>query len=104
MTEIHDVPAPRNSRIVRQAQTDAVGDGALGPVIRSALGVMRESAGLIFHVVGLGVALVSEPKTSRPKCGVGQARAAAPKSAKIIAFPLNSNRRAAGPGLNRNRP
>jgi len=60
-----------------------------------------ESAGLIGHIVGFGVALVSGPKTSRPKSGVPQARLAGPKLTNVTPFPLNSKRQATK--LNRNR-
>jgi hypothetical protein len=39
---------------------NAAGDRALEPVIQSALGIVRESAGLLYHIVGFGIALVSD--------------------------------------------
>jgi hypothetical protein len=79
---------------------NAAGDRALEPVIQSAMGIARESAGLFHHIVGFAVALVSDPKPNR---GTKQTRSAAPKSANVIPFPQlgTSSRR---PKLSRNRP
>jgi len=73
--------------------------GALEPIIQSAVGIVRESAGLLYHIAGLGIALVSGPK---PTCGSKQTSAAAPKIANVIPFPQleTSSRR---PKLNRNK-
>lgn len=51
---------------------DIAGARALEPVVQSALGIVRESTSLLYHIAGLGaglgIALVSDPKLSRPKC------------------------------------
>jgi hypothetical protein len=73
--------------IERQKGVVVVGDGTLDPVIQSTLGVVRESAGLLYHVAGFGAALVSGPKISRPKRGMRQTGSAAQKSANVISFP-----------------
>jgi hypothetical protein len=75
--------------------TDAVKFSDLDPVIQSALGILRESAGLLVHIAGFGVALVSDPKSSRPKTGTKQAGSAARGSADVIPFAQRetSNRR-----------
>ena len=107
MTVINEQPASRKPRIAQQNGVVAVGDGALEPVIQSALiqsalGIVRESADLLCHIAGFGVALVSGPKISRPKRGIKQTRSAAPKSANVILFPqleTSSHR----PKLNRNK-
>jgi hypothetical protein len=39
---------------------DIAGARALEPVIQSAVGIVRESAGLLYHIAGLGIALVSD--------------------------------------------
>jgi hypothetical protein len=94
MTVINEQTASRTPGIA--PQVDAVLDRALRePVIRSAVGVVRESAGLLYHIAGLGIALISSPEISRRQHGSKQARSAAPNSANIIPFP-NSKRQATG--------
>ena len=73
--------------IERQKAVVVVGDGTLDPVIQSALGIVRESVGLLYHIARVGVALVSGPKISRPKRGMRQTGSAARKSANVIPFP-----------------
>jgi hypothetical protein len=87
------------SGIAEQTAIDAVAGGALEPVIQSAVGIVRESACLLYHIAGLGIALASGPK---PKCGSKQTSADAPKNANAIPFPQleTSSRR---PKLNRNK-
>jgi hypothetical protein len=68
-----------------------------GPVIRSAVGIVRESACLLFHIAGLGIALISGPEISRRQHGSKQTQSAAPNSANVIHFP-NSKRQATGQG------
>jgi hypothetical protein len=67
--------------------TDAVEHSDFDPVIQSVLGILRESAGLLVHLAGLGVALVSDPRSSRPKASLTQIDPAARKSANVIPFP-----------------
>jgi hypothetical protein len=57
----------RVSPFAERKRVVAVGDGTLEPVVESVLGIVRESAGLLYHLAGFGVALVSGPKISRPK-------------------------------------
>ena len=77
-------------------QVDTVLDLALRePVIRSAVGIVRESACLLYHVAGLGIALVSGPEISPRQNASKQTRSAAPNSANVILFP-NPKRGAAG--------
>lgn len=40
--------------------------GMLGPVIRSAVGVVRESAGLVYNVAELGLSLVLDTRKIAP--------------------------------------
>jgi hypothetical protein len=68
-------------------RTDIAGARALEPVIQSALGIVRESAVLLYHIAGFGIALVSDPKLSRPNYATEHARSAAPRSANVIPFP-----------------
>ena len=87
---------PRQGNDTRQYGIDAVLDRALrDPVIRSAVGVVRESACLLYHIAGLGIALVSDPEISRRQRVSKQSRSAAPNSANVILFP-NPERRATG--------
>ena len=84
---------PRQGNDTRQYGIDAVLDRALrDPVIRSAVGVVRESACLLYHIAGFGIALVSGPERSRRQ---DQTRSAAPYGANVIPFP-NSKRRDTG--------
>jgi hypothetical protein len=102
MTVINEQPASRKPTTAQQKRVDTVGSVALNPVIQSALGVVRESAGLLYHLAGLGIALVSDPKMSRPKSGIGRSRAGAPKSTNVIPFrQLGSSSRR--PRISRNR-
>jgi hypothetical protein len=68
-------------------RTEIAGTRALEPVIQSALGVMRESAGLLYHIAGFGIALLSGPRNSQPKYGTGRTRPVTPQGANVIAFP-----------------
>jgi hypothetical protein len=68
-------------------RTDIAGARALEPAIQSALGIARESADLLYHIVGFGIALVSGPKNSRPKYGTGRTRLVTPEDANVIPFP-----------------
>jgi hypothetical protein len=98
MTVINEQPASRKPGVAQQKGADTAGAPALEPVIQSAFGIVRESAGLLYHIAAFGIALVSAPK----KCDSGQQRPAAPKSANVILFP-DSKRRATGQSSNRNR-
>jgi hypothetical protein len=94
MTVIDEQTASRKLGIA--PQVDTVLDRALRePVIRSAVGIVRESAGLLYHIAGLGIALISSPEISRRQSGSKQTRSAAPNSANVIRFP-NSKCRATG--------
>lgn len=89
--------APRKDGACRKD----IGPSALALVIQSAVGVVRESVGLIYHVAGFGVALVSSPNLSRPRHDLGPTRSTARESANVIPFPrleTPSHR----PSLNRN--
>ena len=101
MTVINEQPASRKPGVAQQKGADTAGATALEPVIQSALRIVRESAGLLYHIAELGIALVSGPKISRPNCGTTQTRPAAPKSANVILFP-NSKRQATGQNSSRN--
>lgn len=87
-------PTPRQT--VRSSggsrRTDIAGARALEPVIQSALGIVRESAGLLYHIAGFVVALVSDPQSSP----------VAPEGANVIPLP-SSKCRATGQRSTRNR-
>ena len=94
MTVINEQTEARQPSIA--PQVDTVLDRALRePVIRSAVGVVRESAGLLYHIAGLGIALVSGPEISRRQRVSKQARSAVPNGVNVILFP-NSKRQATG--------
>ena len=94
MTVINEQTASRKPSIA--PQVDTVLDRALRePVIRSAVGIVRESAGLLYHIAGLGIALISSPEISRPQHASKQTRSVAPNSANVIPF-SNSKRQATG--------
>jgi hypothetical protein len=94
MTVINEQSASRKPSVA--PQVDAFLDRALRePVIRSAVGIVRESACLLYHIAGLGIALISSPKVSRRQYGSKQTRSAAPNSANVVPFP-NSKRQATG--------
>jgi hypothetical protein len=61
------------------------------PIIQSAVAIVRESAGLLCHIAGFGIALVWDPN-SQPKCGTGRTRPVAPEGANVIAFPSSKCR------------
>jgi hypothetical protein len=94
MSVIDERTASRKPNIA--PQVDTVLDLALRePVIRSAVGIVCESACLLYHIAGLGIALVSGPEISRRQHGSKQTRSAAPNSANVIRFP-NAKRQATG--------
>jgi hypothetical protein len=96
MTVINEQPASRKPSIAQQYGIDKALDRASRePVIRSAVGIVRESACLLYHIAGLGIALVSGPEISRRQHGSKQTRSAAPNGANIIRFP-NSKRQVTG--------
>ena len=96
MNVISEQAASRKPDTTQQSDVDAVLDRALrDPVIRSAVGIVRESACLLYHIAGLGIALVSGPEISPRQRFSEQARSAAPNSANVILFP-NSKRQATG--------
>jgi hypothetical protein len=96
MTVTNGQAASRKPGTAQQYGVDDVLDRALRePVIRSAVGVVRESIGLLYHIARLGIALVSGPEISRRQSGSKQTRSAAPKGTNVILFP-NSKRQATG--------
>jgi len=91
MTVINEQTEARQPSIA--PQVDTVLDRALRePVIRSAVGVVRESAGLLYHIAGLGIALISSPERSRRQYDSKQTRSATPNSANVIHFPTRNVR------------
>jgi len=70
------------------ASTDPI-EGALAPVLTSAIAVIRESTGLVRHLAGFGIALIATP-TSPAKPAAGRPRAAAPARDNVIPFPTGA--------------
>ena len=96
MTVTNEQAAWRKPDTAQQHGVDAGLNRALrDPVIRSAVAIVRESVGLLYHLAGLGIALISGPEISRRQHGSKQTRSAAPNSANVIHFP-NSKRQATG--------
>jgi hypothetical protein len=96
MTIVSEQAASRKPNIAQQYGVDKALDRELRePVIRSAVGIVRESAGLLYHIAGLGIALISSPEISRRQHGSKPTRSAAPNGANVIHFP-NSKRQATG--------
>ena len=65
----------------------------LGPVVRSVLGIISESAGLVRHVAALGIVLVIDtdrPTSPRPRVAKPPPRPAA-DATNIIRFPMPRN-------------
>jgi hypothetical protein len=84
-----------NEQAASRKPDTALDQALRDPVIRSAVGIVRESACLLYHIAGLGIALVSGPEISRRQHGSKQTRSAAPNSANVIRFP-NAKRQATG--------
>jgi hypothetical protein len=96
MTVTNEQAASRKPDTAQQYGVDGVLNRALrDPVIRSAVGIVRESACLLYHIAGLGIALVSGPEVSRRQHGSKQTRSVAPSGANVIRFP-SSKRQATG--------
>ncbi len=66
---------------------DDIRASALEPVIQSAVGIVREGAGLLYHIAGFGIALMSSPQNSRPKYSTARTRPVTPEDANVIPFP-----------------
>jgi hypothetical protein len=79
MNETHQ-PDRRNDR-----KSDAL--HAVSPIIRSAVGVVRESAGLLQNVAALGIALVFEAEKVPPRRRIA-------RPSNVIPFPARSTREA----------
>jgi hypothetical protein len=101
MTEINERLAPRKQRIVQRKQRivqqrGVVKKGALDPILQSALGIVRESAGLLWNVARFGIVLISEPKKSHPRATKGPDMLGGLKSGNVIPFSPTRNVRPPG--------
>lgn len=65
-------PAPANDPLV--------------PVMRSVVGLINESAGLVRHVAALGIALMLDTGRDPPRCRPAAAHISAPEASNIIRF------------------
>ncbi|PDT78131.1 hypothetical protein [Bradyrhizobium sp. C9] len=66
-------PAPTNDPLV--------------PVMRSVVGLVNESAGLVRHVAALGIALMLDAGRDPPRRQLGSDPVPAPRAGNIIRFP-----------------
>jgi hypothetical protein len=69
---------------IKSSRKDHTG---LEPIIGSAVGIVRESAGLVCNIAALGLALVVGPQKATPR------RAIVPMAANVIPFPATRNRK-----------
>jgi hypothetical protein len=71
---------------------DDIRTRALDPMIQSAVGIVRESAGLLYHIAGFGIALMSSPQNSQPKYSTARTLPVAPEDTNVIPFPNSTCR------------
>jgi hypothetical protein len=74
--------------------------GRFGPVVGSALGVLWESAGLVWNVAGLGIALVSDTRQAAPKKPAPK-RLPAPGASNVVPFPATQGTKPAATNRSR---
>ncbi len=96
MTVIHHLPTPRRPAILQRAGSGTPGtlDPAIHDTLQSAMGIVRETTGLLCNITELGLALLWNPKASRPKRSPRQAGPSLSDGATIIPFALSSKRQA----------
>jgi hypothetical protein len=86
-----------NEFIGRAPRTTAADAGAIygvfGPVMQSAIGVVRESAGLVRNVAGLGIAVVLDTNEAAPKRLPDAKPLPAANGTNVIRFPVNARLR-----------
>jgi hypothetical protein len=82
-------PGGKAPRVVGPAAIKSTGNSRTGlePIIGSAVGIARESAGLVCNIAALGIALVVGPQKATPR------RATAPMAANVILFPAARSRK-----------
>lgn len=73
-------------------RTGAAND-PLGPVMRSVIGIISESAGLVRHVAELGVVLMLDTDTAAPKRRPAAKPLPAPVASNVIRFPTTKPRK-----------
>ncbi len=100
MTVIHHLPTSRCPATVQRAGSHASADGALDPAIhdtlQSAMGIVRETTGLLCNITELGLALLWSPKPPRSKRNLARSGSSPSNCATIISFAAASKRRALG--------
>jgi hypothetical protein len=84
-----------NEFIGRAPRTTAAGAGAIycafGPAMQSAIGVVRESAGLVRNVAGLGIAVVLDTNKAAPMRLPAAKPLPAANATNVIRFPATRN-------------
>ena len=93
MTELSGV----SGKIVRtgkagSAKAPTVSYGVFKPVIQSAVGIVRESVGLVLNVASLGVALISENTAVHPTPRAAHKAQVRARHGNIIPFPTSRKR------------
>jgi hypothetical protein len=81
---------PRTTAAGAGAQAGAI-YGAFGPVMRSAIGVVRESARLVRNVAGLDIALVLDTNKAAPRRLPGAKPLPVADATNVIRFPVTRN-------------
>lgn len=74
------------------SRTPVSGYGVFNPVVRSAVGIVRESAGLVINIAGLGAALICETKAAQPARRTSVEVQAFARHGNVIPFPISRKR------------
>lgn len=73
-------------------EISTIGAGAFKPVIQSAVGIVRESAGLVINLAALGAALISDSKPNPASLRSSPRLQAVARRDNIIPFPISQKR------------
>jgi len=74
------------------SETTVISFGVFKPVIRSAVGIVRESAGLVINVVEVGAALICESRGPHSTRRASNKVRAFARHGNIIPFPISRKR------------
>ncbi|WP_420968279.1 hypothetical protein [Bradyrhizobium sp. B120] len=88
MSKINDIfGQARRPTVASAVRRPATANDPLVPVMRSVVGLINESAGLVRHVAALGIALMLDTGSDPPRCRTAAAHIPAPEASNIIRFP-----------------